>query len=99
MTLHATEIHVRTCRFCKHSEAGEDPPLFKYAVRHWAHAGCLAARYGTIEALERIPSGDRKGFKSALRATWNEWMKARIRVKDDAIRRTRPRPAVPSVAK
>lgn len=85
-------IELHTCRFC-HNRGQR---TFKYGVRHWACATCLALRYGTIEALERIlshsPPGTRKAFKSALRANcWSDWIRARIAVKDAAIHRAAAR--------
>lgn len=61
------EIDYRTCQFCKKQDRvyygnGEGYELFKYGVRHYAHAACLAKRFGIAASKERIPQHQHKDF-------------------------------------
>ena len=82
-----TVIDYRRCAFCKY-QGDPDVDLFRYSVRHYAHAVCLAKRHGTKAAAERLPIGDLKSFRVALKSA-DAWDKAAIRVRDQALARIR----------
>lgn len=62
------ETEIRTCQFCKKQDvvyrSGYD--LFKYGVRHYAHAVCLAQRFGVAGSKGRIPQHMHKDFDLAI---------------------------------
>lgn len=76
--------YIRTCQFCKEqTQVYYDDAyfLFKYGVRHYAHAVCLARRLGVVGALEKLPSHEHKDFKwrlSLVRPDSWEMVEARV---------------------
>lgn len=44
---------MNTCRFCK--DYNNAAPLFKYGVRHYAHAACGVKKFGFIPFLDKLP--------------------------------------------
>lgn len=82
---------IRKCRLCGRREfvqadCGDSINLFQYGVRHYAHAICLATRFGTKPALEMIPEYEWKEFRFALKYA-SQWDKALISVKNAQVRR------------
>lgn len=48
----------RTCQFCKRMETG----LFRYSVRHYAHAACLLDRFGGAQTFAKLPLAELERF-------------------------------------
>jgi hypothetical protein len=58
----------RNCQFCKRQSAVyvNMYVLFKYGVRHYAHAICLAKAKGEKGAEALIPEHERKDYRFAI---------------------------------
>lgn len=83
----------RRCQLCKESSfvyRDGEYRLFKYGIRHYAHALCLARSRGSIIALELIPEHKHAQFRARL-ADANAWDRDFIAVKDRATMRVRAR--------
>jgi hypothetical protein len=93
-----SEIEFRRCALCKRSDVVEDDDhgivLFRYSVRRYAHAVCLAKREGTKAALALLPEHEHREFRSWLRFA-GPWEKQMIAVLDRRERTRRAREARP----
>lgn len=65
-----SDYRYRNCRFCKKSQRDTTTDgcvlLFKYEVRHYAHASCLATAKGVEAAREMVPEHQRRQFDAGL---------------------------------
>lgn len=75
---------MRSCAFCSKTSVVYDEDgyhLFKYSLRRYAHATCLAAAKGTQAARASVPAHELPDFRVEMKIA-DPWWRSLIDAKD-----------------